>query len=99
MDPKPGTLAEDEDQQRSSGDEYIHAEKSANAIGEELMEKQRHIGAVLGQPRDKLPIWQNRPEKTQNQLDRFQLHLCSPAVRFRREEAAHGPSILTPFEE
>src|SRR5215467_8691105 len=55
---------------------HIHPKEGANAIGEELLKKQRHVEAVLHYPRNKLPIRENNPQKTQSQIDVFLFHVA-----------------------
>lgn len=69
-----GTFRSYKNQKSRGGDEYIDAKKSADAIGKELVEKQRHIQTVLRDPRYELPIRQDQAEKTQDEIDCFWLH-------------------------
>ena len=38
------------------------------------MEEQRHIEAILRDPRDKLPISQREAKEAQHEVDRFELN-------------------------
>ena len=75
----------DEEQKHNRRNEDIHAKKGANAVGEKLLEKEREIQAVCGDPREKLPVRENDPEKTEHEIDGFTIH-----ERVRDESFARG---------
>ena len=58
-----GIFKTDEEQKRDRRNEDIHAKKGANAVGEKLLEEEREIQPVCGDPREKLPVRENDPER------------------------------------
>jgi hypothetical protein len=75
----------DVEQKRDRRNEGIHAKKGANAVGEKLLEEEREIQAVCGDPREKLPVRENDPENTEQEIGDFTIH-----ERVRDESFARG---------
>jgi hypothetical protein len=73
-DAETGMFKTDKEQKCDRRNEDIHAKKSANAVGEKLLEEEREIQAVCGNPREKLPVRENDPEKTEQEIDGFTIH-------------------------
>jgi len=80
-----GIFKTDEEQKRDRRNEYIHAKKGANAVGEKLLEEEREIQAVCGDPREKLPVRESDPENTEQEIDVLTIH-----ERVRDESFARG---------
>lgn len=74
---KAGTFGVRKHEQRDGGHENIHSEKSADAIGEELLKEKMRVEAVRGYPRHELPVAKNDSHNTQHKIGRFPLHNAS----------------------
>jgi len=69
-----GIFKTDEEQKRDRRNEDIHAKKGANAVGEKLLEEEREIQAVCGDPREKQAVRESDPENTEQEIDVLTIH-------------------------
>jgi hypothetical protein len=83
----------DKEDQHDGGDQHVHDEESADTIGEELLDEEFHVQAVLEEPGKELRVGKHKAENTKEQINVFSIHWKFPhysGARFSSRESAEG---------
>jgi len=55
--------------ERQRGHEHVNTKETANAIGKQIVNKKRRVEPVLRQPRNELPVRQQKSKNSQGEVN------------------------------
>lgn len=94
MNAQASILDSNEGHQNHSRDEHIHSEEGADAVDEQLSDEERKIHPVCENPWHELPVWEQRPDKAEYEVNSFRLHPGNLAEGWMRMSNPRRDSVL-----